>query len=89
VPYIQILLALVFSALGPIIFFLENNCIPVNKLNIATYPKAMPINEHVVPMRISANINLPPAILISFILTLVNRNKIVNENDKEARGQNG
>jgi hypothetical protein len=57
----------VFSALGPIIFFLENNCIPVNKLTIATYPKAMPINEHVVPMRISANINLPPAILVAFI----------------------
>ena len=58
----------VFSASEIIILLLENNSIPVNKLNIVTYPKAMPINEHAIPMRISmANISLPPVMLIFII----------------------
>jgi len=51
----------VSSESGLIIILLENNCIPVNRLNIVTYPKAMPINEHIMPMRISmATMSLPP-----------------------------
>ena len=59
----------VSSESGLIILLLENNCIPVNRLNIVTYPKAMPVSEHIMPMRISmATISLPPNSFDFFII---------------------